>query len=89
MEPTIQRWSAKRKVEVLLQLIRGEKKLVDVCREHDLKQSEVEAWMDTFVRAGERLRWFPSWTRQGTAPESGRRDDGDEGVPAVDGAAEG
>jgi transposase-like protein len=46
MEPTIQRWSAKRKVELLIQLIRGEKKLVDVCREHDLKQSEVEGWMD-------------------------------------------
>jgi hypothetical protein len=27
---------------------------VDVCREHDLKQSEVEEWMDTFVKAGER-----------------------------------
>jgi hypothetical protein len=54
MEPTIPRWSAKRKVELLLQLIRGEKKLVDVCREQDLKQSEVEAWMDTFVKAGER-----------------------------------
>jgi hypothetical protein len=26
---------------------------VDVCREHDLKQSEVDAWMDTFVKAGE------------------------------------
>ena len=49
-----QRWTAKRKVELLLQLIRGERKLVDVCREHDLKQSEVEAWMDTFVKAGER-----------------------------------
>jgi hypothetical protein len=27
-----QRWTAKRKVELLLRLIRGEKKLVDVCR---------------------------------------------------------
>ena len=35
-----QRWTARRKVELLLQLIRGERKLVDVCREHDLKQSE-------------------------------------------------
>ena len=35
-----------RKVELLLQLIKGEAKLVDVCREHDLKQSEVESWMD-------------------------------------------
>jgi len=37
-----------------LQLIRGETKLVDACREHDLKQSEVDAWMETFVAAGER-----------------------------------
>jgi hypothetical protein len=49
-----QRWTAKRKVEPLLQLIRGERKLVDVCREHDLKQSEVEGGMDTFVKGGER-----------------------------------
>ena len=54
MEPTIQRWSAKRKVEVLLGLIKGERKLVDVCREFDLKQSEVESWMDTFLKGGER-----------------------------------
>ena len=33
-----QRWRARRKVELLLQLIRGERKLVDVCREHDLKR---------------------------------------------------
>ena len=54
MEKEFQRWTAKRKVELLLQLIRGEKKLVDACREHDLKQSEVEMWMDTFVKGGER-----------------------------------
>jgi transposase-like protein len=54
MERDFQRWTAKRKVELLLQLIRGEVKLVDVCREHDLKQSEVEGWMEIFVKAGER-----------------------------------
>jgi len=54
MEPTIQRWSAKRKVELLLALIKGEKKLVDVCREYDLKQSDVEGWMESFLKAGER-----------------------------------
>ena len=47
MEKDFQRWTAKRKVELLLQLIRGETKLVDACREHDLKQSEVEAWMES------------------------------------------
>jgi transposase-like protein len=54
MEKDFQRWTARRKVELLLQLIKGEAKLVDVCREHDLKQSEVEAWMDTFLKSGER-----------------------------------
>ena len=54
MEKDFQRWTAKRKVELLLQLIKGETKLVDVCREHDLKQSEVEGWMETFLKAGER-----------------------------------
>jgi transposase-like protein len=54
MEKDFQRWTAKRKVELLLQLIRGETKLVDVCREHDLKQSEVEAWMEAFLHGGER-----------------------------------
>lgn len=49
-----QRWTAKRKAELVIQLIRGEKKLVDVCREHDLKQSEVEGWFDTFLKSGER-----------------------------------
>ena len=54
MEKEFQRWTARRKVELLLQLIKGEAKLVDVCREHDLKQSEVESWMEIFVKAGER-----------------------------------
>jgi transposase-like protein len=54
MEKEFQRWTAKRKVELLLQLIKGEVKLVDACREHALKQSEVEAWMETFVQGGER-----------------------------------
>jgi transposase-like protein len=54
MDKDFQRWTARRKVELLLQLIKGEAKLVDVCREHDLKQSEVEGWMDTFLKSGER-----------------------------------
>lgn len=54
MEKDFQRWTAKRKVELLLQLIRGETKLVDACCEHDLKQSEVEGWMETFLHSGER-----------------------------------
>jgi transposase-like protein len=54
MEQQFQRWTAKRKSELLLELIRGTKSLVDVCREHDLKQSEVDLWMETFLRSGEK-----------------------------------
>ncbi len=54
MEKEFQRWTAKRKVELLLQLIKGEAQLVDVCRTHDLTQSEVESWMEIFLKAGER-----------------------------------
>ena len=54
MEKDFQRWTAKRKVDLLLQLIKGETTLVDACREHDLKQSEVEGWMEVFLKGGER-----------------------------------
>ena len=49
-----QRWTAKRKAELILELFRGTKKIVDVCREHDLKQSEVEGWIETFLQGGEK-----------------------------------
>ena len=48
------RWTAKRKAELILELVRGTKSIVDVCRENDLKQSEVETWMETFLKGGER-----------------------------------
>jgi transposase-like protein len=35
-------------------LIKGEATLVDVCRAHDLTQSEVESWMEIFLKGGER-----------------------------------
>src|SRR5947199_2145447 len=44
---------------------------------------------DTLVIDEVLVRWFPSWTGQGTEPASRWRVNGDEGVPAVDGAAEG
>jgi hypothetical protein len=47
------------------------------------------ATTNAFAAADSWVSWFPSWTGQGTAPASRRRDDGDEGVPAVDGEAEG
>ena len=48
-----ERWTARRKGELVLSLIKGEVSLVDACRQFDLKQSEVEKWMETFLRSGE------------------------------------
>jgi transposase-like protein len=53
MEKNFQRWTAKRKTELILSLIKGETTLVDACRKYDLKQSEVESWQDTFLKHGE------------------------------------
>src|SRR5258705_11294303 len=72
MDKDFQRWTAKRKVELLVQLIRGETKLVDVCREHDLKQSEVEGWMETFLKSGERGLKARSEDEQATHDREGR-----------------
>ena len=47
-----QRWTAKKKADVVLEIIKGKLKLVDFCRQNDLKQSEVETWMDEFIKSG-------------------------------------
>lgn len=47
-----QRWTAKKKAEIVLEIIKGKLKLVDFCRQNDLKQGEVEAWIDEFIKSG-------------------------------------
>lgn len=52
MESKVQRWTAQKKAEIALQIIKGEVKIIDVCRQNDLKQSEVELWLNTFISSG-------------------------------------
>jgi transposase-like protein len=47
-----QRWTGKRKAEAVLDIIKGKLSLVDLCRANDLKQTDVEKWMDDFVKSG-------------------------------------
>jgi transposase-like protein len=47
-----QRWTGKRKAEAVLDLIKGKVSLIDFCRANDLKQSDVEKWIDDFVKSG-------------------------------------
>lgn len=48
-----QRWTAKRKSEVILQILRQTTTIIDVARQNDLTPSEVQEWVDTFLKSGE------------------------------------
>ena len=52
--PKIERWTARRKAELALEVIKGQKTLVDAAREYDLKQSDIQNWIDTFMEYGRR-----------------------------------
>jgi hypothetical protein len=41
-QPTIERWTARRKADLVVQFIKGRKTIVDAAREYDLKQSEIQ-----------------------------------------------
>jgi len=48
-QPTIERWTARRKAELVLEIIKGQKTIVDAARGYDLKRSEIQKWMETFM----------------------------------------
>lgn len=47
-----QRWTSKRKADVVLEIIKGKVTIMDFCRANDLKQTDVEKWMEEFVSGG-------------------------------------
>jgi len=49
----VQRWTAKKKGDIALQILRRSSTVIDVARQNDLAPSEVQAWVDTFVKSGE------------------------------------
>ena len=54
MEQKSQRWTSGRKAELVLQIIKGETSIVEACRSNDLRQSEVELWLNEFIQSGTR-----------------------------------
>lgn len=48
----VERWTARRKANLVLEVIKGQKTIVDAAREYDLKQSEIQTWIDTFMEYG-------------------------------------
>lgn len=53
MGEQLQRWTAKRKADIILQILRQTTTVIDVARQNDLTPSEVQDWVDTFLKAGE------------------------------------
>ena len=52
-ETEIKRWTAKRKLAVVMDIIEGRTTTVDVAREHGLTVSEVESWRERFMAEAE------------------------------------
>lgn len=45
-EPEIKRWTAKRKVELIKQIYRGQTTIAEAARKNEITQQEIERWMD-------------------------------------------
>ncbi len=49
----VQRWTAKRRVALVLSILRGETSAPEAARSHGLTLAEVEEWKEKFLLAGE------------------------------------
>ena len=45
-ENEIKRWTAKRKTQVVLDILKGKTTVAEISRQHDLTPGEVERWVD-------------------------------------------
>ncbi|WP_311950859.1 DUF1153 domain-containing protein [Halomonas piscis] len=52
-EPTVKRWTAKRKAAVVMDIFKGKTTTAEVARQYDLTVSEVEGWIDEAQRSME------------------------------------
>ena len=49
----VKRWTAKRKTQVVLDILKGKTTVAEVSRQHDLTPGEVSRWVDEGVRGME------------------------------------
>ncbi|OAQ19806.1 DUF1153 domain-containing protein [Thermosulfurimonas dismutans] len=52
-EPEVKRWTAKRKTQVVLDILKGKTTVAEVARRYDLKPSEIEGWVEEGIRSME------------------------------------
>lgn len=51
--PTPQRWTAKRKAAVCLELLKGKTTAAEVARLHGLTVADIESWLERFMHGAE------------------------------------
>jgi transposase-like protein len=49
----VQRWTAKRRAALVLQILKGETSIQEAARKHALRVSEIEDWKERFLLAAE------------------------------------
>jgi transposase-like protein len=49
----VQRWTAKRRAALILQILKGETSVQEAARKHGLRAAEVEEWKERFLLAAE------------------------------------
>jgi hypothetical protein len=58
----IERWTAKRRVALVVRILKGETSVAEAARQHGLTVAEVEDWRETFLLGAEnvlrKLRWI-------------------------------
>ena len=71
--PEIKRWTAKRKTQLVLEILKGKTTVAEAARCYDLKPSEIQSWVDEGIKGIENsLRARPRDIRSNTRPNSRR-----------------
>ncbi len=52
-KPEVKRWTAKRKTQLVLEILKGKTTVAEAARRYDLKPSEIQYWVDEGIRGME------------------------------------
>jgi len=55
-ELEVKRWTAKRKTQLVLEILKGKTTVAEAARRYDLKPSEIQAWLDEGIRSENNTR---------------------------------
>jgi transposase-like protein len=50
----LRKWSSEEKIAIVLEGLKGEKSVAEICREHQISQALYYRWRDRFLEAGQK-----------------------------------